>query len=1808
MAWNTREKIFKSWSVVPEVTLIKEVATKGEHVQLCIEYLAFKKQISVEECKNYFHDVVDSYVARLLGEKLVCKAENVIKNVQRNVKQVFYEFGFESSNEEVKEAIVDHLSKKDPGGFEEDMREHYFYHCIAVQIKNHPGLLEIANQECPKRMSLESFLNLSDGTQRKLMARLFLLTRNANILSRVKKQDLWECLVEEEHFLELTQWCYGIETQPEDGDDFTKWPIEVEMYELALNKLKNPPETIRNHFAKKGFIFSDEKYDTQLALKRICTSESYNTNKEVIEKLPIGQFVMERPNLHLILLRDFVSTRELEEIRDSLATDKEFIDMILSLKNHDVRTCTGLQQVAFSIRLYLESKQIDFDDSSLSLVEFLMNDSNSVSSLNAFLNSNSMTYLKSLAKRLETPSTTCPSPYDFLKRFKNLDFQQICNESGVEEVASFSNPFLCEKFSRKYKLSFIHYLKQQRSSYAAYFFFLDHLKSYSQITKAQLFTSTESVAELALQSSSNHDLVAHCVAFSEMLGFDTQNLRSFIKLSRMCSEEENGNQFFGFGDLIVDCEQRLARNLNDKAFPLREYQALMRIAECNQYKKWPEVIIDKYCKLNDWWKILVLIHFFDIPLEQVKRISSLFRCREIGEHLMRALSFEPSAEKLKRRPSVSRQKSRTVKYENLPSTTSGDTMTSSMSSTNDPNALFKTSNQIRFLHEDDSLDIFAIILVSSNSLPEEKIFFDLNKFLEVILDSHSYSTSVNLMKNSIKYNLPILSLLAATVSSQNLDWNWLVWLAVSSNFWDTIISNINSLSFGINRTIWTLIEHCVRCGYVQTLHQSFVIFYQSNPFSHLTKFLHDTNQHIFSEDVVNELRLFLLAWSNDELELPLIENTKRDQIMFKTTQLLLFHLKGNFTSRFYQEKFLGLVCHSGISDISGIVDFCLLKEAFSVIRDIESIEIKFLNLLDQENNEYENILESLISAKHFDEAVKLASLLNFSISDIVYSKWILEVESMNESEIIDFDRYEKEILEHCLPPEILVNFCLFSARKIEHSCSKKYMWLKRALDAIKSHHLFPNESFDRDQIEYDMVLCYLQIPEEDVDKLDIYYSEYFEEIMLKERCVLYKSFYELRELAGIEDLTTSLKTELTEKMKLRLALLLNKLLDDGDIVEALRLQALFEYRPIDLHFIVFCMALAEELTTLSNLSPEERQILSEVEKSSFSKFNKRTLGNLKPGGASSPHKMGDLSDSNSTMELLEFEEIPPKEEQETLNAIQGIASKLKFGVNLGKRIVMTFRAAMYLDKEYIDVLRTKDRAYLLKKATKEDCLHKLLVVSDIFTSTQMTPTEIAEHLALEIATAVIRPRFYIFDVDQQSSKGVNQLKKSVLWGFNLEKEFHLFLELCPSTTLLGNCLLEYCDALKTYRKFQDGKEYDESDVFHKLSEIIRLYGLPNAAPGTTQVLSHKKQNLIYVELLIKAHQCFVHECSMEGIANVLNRAKALNTILTNAKSWSLIVRMLIGLARYREMYFCFDSLIKHDQFESLLGQFEEYKAVSLRQAILTYLREYCPDNKDYLKLAGLHFSMYKELGEMWEVEGRDVIAMIVAKSLPGEISPEQTKVSPQNAQPIPKLVCNQELLNNLNHVLEYFTHATESYLMDNKLLPAQKSVAMAELIAMQIDLATKGLTSGKCVSVLAVQSREDLKELVNSELRVPQAMILSRAYSLEVNWSEAILFQYVVLERKTYLAEFQSQMQITDLIIENVVKGFQLYSLSNTINRQMEDNLCALVDQVQSIALKYKLASLLNMKSTVMGLLNEQTVYYLKDTNYGRNEWNIADI
>lgn len=255
-------------------------------------------------------------------------------------------------------------------------------------------------------------------------------------------------------------------------------------------------------------------------------------------------------------------------------------------------------------------------------------------------------------------SKNMPTPYDFLRKFKHIDIKEISKEPHTDALSSFSNEKLCAKYARKYKLNFLHYLKQQRSSYAVYYLIMDHLQQYGQLTKGHLFSACETVTELALQHAKNFELVTHCVAFIEMLGYDSQYLRNYLKLCRLLEDEidETNVVAKNYTQLFTRVENLLVQQITKEPakFPLKDYQALMRLVACSGQRQWPMKVMQYYAKEDDWWRLLVLMQYFDVPLSQLQVLVVHFETRAMGEHMLRAFLCELPAQ-VKRNASFSRQ-------------------------------------------------------------------------------------------------------------------------------------------------------------------------------------------------------------------------------------------------------------------------------------------------------------------------------------------------------------------------------------------------------------------------------------------------------------------------------------------------------------------------------------------------------------------------------------------------------------------------------------------------------------------------------------------------------------------------------------------------------------------------------------------------------------------------------------------------------------------------------------------------------------------------------------------------------------------------------------------------------------------------------------------------------------------------------------------------------------------------------------------------------------------------------------------------
>uniref|UniRef100_A0A182W6T0 Spatacsin_C domain-containing protein n=1 Tax=Anopheles minimus TaxID=112268 RepID=A0A182W6T0_9DIPT len=1370
-------------------------------------------------------------------------------------------------------------------------------------------------------------------------------------------------------------------------------------------------------------------------------------------------------------------------------------------------------------------------------------------------------------------------------------------------------------------------------------------------------------------------------------------------------------------NLLRRCEEAISiKSLEDSEL-LIDLEAMTIVAKTNGLPYPESYLRDRLLAKNDWYRFLLLVDYLNYPQEQIVELCRTgFGETRIGRNLMTALLHQPRPIESSRDgqtssssfTSIKRRSSLTPRRRRRASSTAADSSGhSSMSSETDAASIGRSTSGIGhtsasspplqlpatdistssscslydgagFLSERYDTDLVSMVLLCSNeSNPYTTTAtiqqpFDFDAFKRLILQATSNRqtppqrypyTYQNLLDRAIRFRWPLLALLAGDVcpeGSESRRYCWIVWamLAGEFPFRDKLSQEQKERTF-----VCGLIEHLVESGRLCTLASSLAVFYPDSGWYHLAAYLSLTEDVLFDGHQAAELLISFLARSATAGDECFLLRIPKYEMFSFCARLLMIHLDRR-SSMYHQFLLLQsyVRCDFHCFLVPGL-DFERMLRICAIVRHCD-VTIDFLALhecssggKEQQLGVYESLCEQLVATKHHEAAFAVAEEAGLPRESIIFEHWVSGYESSGS--VGSFERYRVESERYGLGPELRISFFTHIANRLEYGDRQRYDLLRCSLELIREHGLYPSETFDRDRLEYELALSYIRCTDERPEGHELYSSQYWcttqQQHSPSTAAVLYHTFLELKEVAGIDDLTLSNVPLTQTEERLRLDALINRLLDCGDIVQALRYQAIFEQRPLDLHFIVFCMALAEGLVSLYNLSKEERLLLNEDSARSSGRFQRRTLRFSRVSQSSqiggSPMKSGaaqlDTSDTSTTA-TSDFEEVPSRDRQDIFEAISALGNRITHGQDLAQRVVLTYRVAMYLDREYNELLKLRDPLAFLPEVVREDCVHKLEVISDIVTATRMSIESFTDFLASEIVSAVVRSKFYLFQRQQsQSNQGLDEL----LWGYNIDREFHLFLELAPNTTSLGNVLLRYCNAFRLYRKRRDTAG-DSAGVQDALESFAALPALRIGMTGIDlvdrldqilqgQVLSLKKQNTIIVALLVKAHDCFVHECSMEGIMEVLACCKALTVILTAAKSWNLIVKLLVGIGRYRDMYYCFETLISNEQFESLLGQFDDRATNGrrLQSAIISYLNEHCPERRDYFRLAALHFRMYREIAELWETEAHNTVDAVV-KTYEIKQAINMKEQSTTNAAYSHRLQATTLVQTELTSAMDAFTHATENYLLDNNLTLAQRAASNAELIALQIcyvrqalnSSAEKGSTesspasstaskqlSTTCLSVLNIRPPSDdtrrggtmqepavtntatgtLLYYINFVLSVPQALIVGRAYGIEINWPGAIYQHYIIQGETAYLEDYLDRLPLTDGMIETLVKLFQL---EPSLTPRMEQAIGTFIDRIQSVTLKYRLSSLLGLKKTIHGLINGGAVYYLKDTNYGKND------
>lgn len=571
----------------------------------------------------------------------------------------------------------------------------------------------------------------------------------------------------------------------------------------------------------------------------------------------------------------------------------------------------------------------------------------------------------------------------------------------------------------------------------------------------------------------------------------------------------------------------------------------------------------------------------------------------------------------------------------------------------------------------DDMDVNAALLSSSSDVRcfvEFSTVAALNDLLQNT-DEHDHTMHPALLQHAVQFKWPILAVLAAVIDAAAANYCWIVWLIISIDLYilpDSIVTFEELAQY--------VIAYAVKNDHFQALHQSIEIFYPTSMFVMFTRFLHESRQCNFTLETCGLLSDFIATMKDDDRFMNNLLQLGPDRLSAFATMLLTKYLQIRLNSMEHSQQILDIICASDIAFYADHIDFPTIAAIYQIVQftgiqpnidmmtkctmtetmELSDDKIEHVHSTTILHDECNRISDALVAGKHFTNGIQLASLLNWSKDPIIYEQWVHE---FGNDAKIDFDICERCTIQYSISPITMVKFALHIADQLDYADLNKYEILLKALNTIKRHQLHKNDDIHIDPIEHEMYVSLLKNGQ-NIGTTELYCSEYFETIMRSERCVLFKTFVNLKEWANIERLPDFMNEKMRTWDVGRLEAVINCLLDQGDIVQALRIQGIFNHRTTDLHYLVFCMALCENFVSLYDLSADEKVMLSDGLKYAASKFNKHVVHvrRLSASGntseSSSPNSRMSYMDSVEQSPISECEYNGSAEQQDILEAVQ----------------------------------------------------------------------------------------------------------------------------------------------------------------------------------------------------------------------------------------------------------------------------------------------------------------------------------------------------------------------------------------------------------------------------------------------------------------------------------------------------------------------------------------------------------------------------
>lgn len=499
------------------------------------------------------------------------------------------------------------------------------------------------------------------------------------------------------------------------------------------------------------------------------------------------------------------------------------------------------------------------------------------------------------------------------------------------------------------------------------------------------------------------------------------------------------------------------------------------------------------------------------------------------------------------------------------------------------------------MHPKLHTDLFAILLMYKVKNKDEPDPLEFQEFLR--FHTTNDLKPDNIFQLSITRKWPLLSVLSAVVKTYPMEYCWTNFLMITSRY----------KCAGDYQNLYDLVKdvclYCISEDCIEELYESLVFFYPNFSLIYLVKFFMASKQKDF-ELATDNLKQFVVLME-DYNDIWIVDY--EEKYLSFTTELSMRHFISNFHNASDIYKLLVTLCDSDAYFLKTNFDY--LKKIFEILKTTTIIvDFNWIEF-SQYNKE---MCEKLIDDGSFEEAMRLVNCLKLDRCPFVYRIWTSLYAKHQDN--FNYKRLAKDLEKYQVNATYLIDFYLYVYHEIDSSDHKqKYLVLKKALDAMKDYSLQDDPKYNRDSLEYELLMHYVKIDDSNLQAIPIYHSEYYEKMVEKNQNLIFHSFQQLKEFAQLDTITITGKI-LSETIEVeRLHGLLRQLLDLSDFVQALRIQAMFDQRPIELNFLVFIFGLVEGIASLTDLPREERYLFNRTKGSmprKRSQFNLRCKLNL----------------------------------------------------------------------------------------------------------------------------------------------------------------------------------------------------------------------------------------------------------------------------------------------------------------------------------------------------------------------------------------------------------------------------------------------------------------------------------------------------------------------------------------------------------------------------------------------------------------------